>query len=329
MKVVIATPFSPPERGVLAVYTKGLTDAFEKRGDTVTVVPFGDTKHLPPILRHIAYFSRMLTIAPGATFVLALDTWSVGLPALIAAKIRRVPFVVRVGGDFLWESYIERTNSQVRLSEFYARPRSYSLKEHFIFFATRWLLRGADVIFFNTKFQKKIWEDAYGFPNSKSYLLENFYPPVVMHEAIGTVFVSGNRERVYKNNDTLERAFKRVRAKYPAATLDTSLLSHDQHLARNRNAYAVVVPSISEVGSNNVIDGIANGKPFVITDDTGTSERLGGCGIFVDTRDEKKLAEAIESLLDSSVYERLRENIRAFSFTHSWDEIAAEIVQRL
>ena len=329
MKVVIATPFVPPERGVLAVYTEGLSQAFEKRGDTMTVVPFGDTKHLPPIVRHIAYFSRMLTASPGASFVLALDTWSVGLPALMAAKIRHVPFVVRIGGDYLWESYIERTKSEVRLSEFYTRPRSYSLKEQMIFYATRWLLRSADVVFFNTKFQKKIWEDAYGFPNAKSHLLENYYPPVVMHEAKEKVFVSGNRERLYKNMDMLERAFKRVRMKYPAAQLDTSLLPHDEHLARSRSAYAVIVPSISEVGSNNVIDGISNGKPFVMTDDTGTRERLSACGIFVDTRDEKKLAEAIESLLDSSVYDRLLKNIHEFSFTHSWDEIAEEIVRAL
>ena len=329
MRVVIAAPFVSPERGVLAVYTEGLSKAFEKRGDSVAVVPFGDTRHLPPIIRHIAYFSRILTAAPAASFVLALDTWSTGLPALLAAKIRRVPFVVRIGGDYLWESYIERTHGQVRLSEFYARPRSYSLKEHFIFFATRWLLRSADVVFFNTKFQKKIWEDAYGFPNSKSHLLENFYPPVVMREARDKVFVSGNRARLYKNSETLERAFKRVRAMYPAATLDTSLLPHDQHLARNRDAYAVIVPSISEVGSNNVIDGISNGKPFVVTDDTGTSERLRECGIFVDTRDEQKLAEVIESLLDLNVYGRLVKNISEFSFTHSWDEIAAEIVQKL
>ena len=145
MRVVIATPFVSPEPGVLAVYAAGIAGAFEKRGDTVTVLPFGDTRLLPPLIRHLAYFFRIVTMTPGTTFVLALDTWSVGIPALCAAKIRGVPFIVRIGGDYLWETYIERTNSEVRLSEFYARPRSYSLWEHVIFHATRWLLRGAKV----------------------------------------------------------------------------------------------------------------------------------------------------------------------------------------
>lgn len=329
MKVVIATPFYPPERGVLGVYAAGLAGAFEKRGDTVVVVPFADTRHLPPGLRHLAYFSRILTAAPGASFVLGLDTWSVGLPALLAAKIRRVPYVVRIGGDFLWESYIERTHSTVRLSEFYTQPRAYSLKEHFIFHATRWLLRRANVVFFNTKFQKRIWEDAYGFPSGKSHVLENYYPPVTMYPAEARVFVSGNRSSLYKNVERLDLAFEQVRRKYPAATLDTRLLLHDEHLARNKNAYAVIVPSISEVSSNNVIDGVSCGKPFVMTDDTGTSERLQDCGIFVDTRSEEKLGEAIESLLDQTTYDRLAQNIRNFSFTHSWDEIVTEIREKL
>lgn len=329
MNVVIATPFYPPERGVLATYAEGLAGAFEKRGDHVVLVPFGDTKRLPPGVRHLAYFSRLLMMAPGASFVLALDTWSVGIPALLAAKIRHVPFVVRIGGDYLWESYTERTKENVLFSEFYTQRRSFSLKERLIFFASRFLLRNADVVFFNTKFQKKIWEDAYGFPTKKSHVLENFYPEKVMHAATGKVFVSAGRDRFFKNFATLERAFAKVRMRNPGIELDTRSLPHDEHLARLNAAYAVIIPAISEVGSNTVIDGVTRGKPFIMTNDTGTKERLLDCGFFTDTRSEEQLAAAIESLLDSAIYERLVGTIRAFDFTHSWDEIVEEIRKRV
>lgn len=325
MNVVIATPFFPPERGVLGVYAEGIAEALRRRGDTVVVVQLGSAKKLPPLLRQLVYLFRVCAAARSATFVLALDTWSVGIPALLAAKLSRVPFLVRIGGDHLWETYVDRTHETVRLSEFYSQPRRLSLKERMIWRATRWLVRTADILFFNTTFQKKIWEDAYDFPHAKARVLENFFPPVTLISAKGMVFASGNRDRFYKNFAVLESAFARVQANHPEISLDTRLLSHAEHHARTRDAYAVIVPSISEVGSNNVIDGVAVGKPFIITDDTGTRERLADCGLFVDARDEEKVVAAIESLLDPAIYQKLTENIRAFSFTHSWDDIAREI----
>ncbi len=40
--------------------------------------------------------------------VVALDTYSVAFPAVLAAMLFRKKLVLRVGGDFLWEQYLER-----------------------------------------------------------------------------------------------------------------------------------------------------------------------------------------------------------------------------
>ena len=63
-----------------------------------------------------------------------------------------------------------------------------------------------------------------------------------------------------------------------------------------------------------------------MTSDTGTSERLSDCGIFIDTRSEAALQAAIEKTLTERSNEKLSARITAFSFTHSWDEIAQKIV---
>lgn len=329
MRVVIATPFYPPERGVLAVYAAGIKGALPKQGHTVTVVSFGFLKYLPTGLRHGAYWLKVLFPIMRADHVLILDTWSVGVPAGLAARICRKPYSIRIGGDALWEAYIERTRKSIRLSDFYTAPRALSLKEKFMRRLMQSLVKHAHAVFFNTVFQKNIWERAYSLPKN-THVVENFFPP--KQEGTpprGHVFVAANRPTAYKNQDMLERVCARVREQYPDVVLDTRILSHEEHLQRLRDAYATIIPSVSEVGSNIAIESVSRGKPFIMTEDTGTHERLSGCGIFIDTRSEQALQGAIESLLDKTTYASYQERIRTFSFVRSWDDVVADILTHI
>lgn len=323
MRIVIATPFYPPQTGILATYAAGLEEAFIRQGHEVVVVTF--KKALPPLVRHLAYFIRIFLALRGASFVLALDTWSVGMPAFFAARMRKVPFMVRVGGDYLWERYLERTHEALRFSEFYTDSRAYSVRERCMHLLITRMLASAHAVMFNTEFQKGIWCAAYHIPHAS--VLENFYPVKKSAAAPSNrEFVSAHRGAWYKNPGVMENAFAEVKARHPDIVLDTRLVPHDDQLQRLAASYAVVIPSISEVGSNTAIEAVAAGRPFIMSDDTGTSERLEGCGLFVDTRDPKALQRAIESLLDPAVYAKLCTNIAAFAYTRSWDDIAAEIL---
>lgn len=326
MRIVIATPFYPPDRGVLAVYAEGIGGALRKQGHTVSVVSLGFLKRLPPGLRHGAYFLKILFPVMRSNHVLLLDTWSVGVPAGFAARICRKPFSVRIGGDALWEAYVERTGEGVRLSDFYRERRTLSFKERLMRRLTQSLVRHARAVFFNTAFQKSIWKGVYPLPEN-THVLENFFPP--KHNVpVSTerIFVAANRPTAYKNQEMLERVFARVRAKHPEAVLDTRVLSHEEHLMRLNSAYATIIPSISEVGSNIAIESVSRGKPFIMTEDTGTSERLSGCGLFVDTCSEEALERAIRSMLEKQVYDELRTHIQAFSFMRSWDDVVRDIL---
>ncbi len=326
MKIVIATPFYPPEGGVLAVYAEGIEGALRGQGHTVTIVSLGFLKHLPPGIRHFAYWFKVLFPVMRVNHVLLLDTWSVGVPAYLAASICRKPFSVRIGGDAVWEAYVERTGESIRLSDFYRDARTFSLKEKIMRRLTQSLVQHARAVFFNTAFQKHIWSGVYPLPEN-THVLENFFPP--KHNVSASterIFVAANRTTAYKNQALLERAFARVRIKYQDAVLDTRVLSHDEHLLRLNTVYATIIPSISEVGSNIAIESVSRGKPFIMTEDTGTSERLSGCGLFIDTRSEEALARAIESMLQEEMYEGLRTRIQAFSFTRSWETIARDML---
>ena len=326
MKVVIATPFYPPQSGVLATYAAGFEKAFKKQGHETVVI--ASRNSLPPGIRHIAYAIRTFRALRDASFVLALDTWSVGLPALIAAKMHRVPCAVRIGGDFLWESYIARTGESILLSEFYTEPRRFSLKEKMIFSGTRYLTKHAAALLFTTRFQKDLWEKAYAIPAERSHIIENYFPPVVGTHlpAKGPLLVCAGREIGLKNTALLKRVVARLANDHPGLELDTRFLPPREHSRRVAEAHAVVIASISEVCSNTAIDAVVLGKPFICPKDTGTSERLGECGLFIDTRSESALTEAIESILDPNTYTRLAGAARAFSFTHSWEHMAKEII---
>ena len=159
-------------------------------------------------------------------------------------------------------------------------------------------------------------------------MVENYIPPRVQTGApTGRVFVSANRSARYKNVSRMEAAFIRVKGSHPDVELDMRILPHQEQLERLASAYAAIIPSISEIGSNIAIESVVRGRPFITTEDTGTKERLGECGIFIDTRSDVAIERAIESLLDPDTYARYAAKAAAFSFVRNWDDIASDIVR--
>lgn len=330
MRIIIATPLYPPDEGILARYAEGIGGSLQRKGNDVHIVAGNSWRSMPPGLRHFVYFLKVFSALRGASFVLALDSWSTGFPAYCAARVRGVPFLVRVGGDPVWESYVARRDESVRLSDFYAGQK-LSFKEHCMFRMIRMLLRGAQCIFFNTRFQRDLWQPVYGFDASKSRLLENWYPAHEPRDASlrSHVFVSAARATRFKNMKFLERVFSQLQKEHPDIVLDTRVVPHVEQLERLRSAYAVIIPSVSEIGSNTAIEAVSVGTPFIMTDDTGTKERLSECGIFIDTRSEERFKEALERLLDPEEYKTYSENARTFSFVRTWDEISDDIVRAI
>src|ERR1700722_9909317 len=125
MKILITTGIYPPEVGGPAYYAQGLVEGFQKLGHEARPVTFGALRKWPTGVRHVLFFFRIVPSMFWADRVLALDTFSVALPAAIATFIFRVPFVIRTGGDFLWEQYLDRTGELIVLKDFYTSPRSF------------------------------------------------------------------------------------------------------------------------------------------------------------------------------------------------------------
>jgi glycosyltransferase involved in cell wall biosynthesis len=74
--------------------------------------------YIPWGIRHGLLFIASLVWARSADVVMALNPISVGLPALVCARVWRKAFVVRIAGDSAWELAIGSGSTRYLLDEF-------------------------------------------------------------------------------------------------------------------------------------------------------------------------------------------------------------------
>jgi glycosyltransferase involved in cell wall biosynthesis len=119
MKILVATGIYPPDIGGPATYSKLLKDELPKRGIDVKVLSFGEVRHLPKIVRHLAYFTKILKMSKGVDLVYSQDPVSVGLPSILAAKILGKKFILKMVGDYAWEQQQQKNgNSFFTMEDF-------------------------------------------------------------------------------------------------------------------------------------------------------------------------------------------------------------------
>ena len=327
MKIVIATGIYPPEIGGPSEYARQLLHAFHV--EEAHVVVFGKLKRFPTGIRHLLYFFKLLFSSLSSDYIIALDTFSVAFPAVGFARLFRKKIAIRVAGDFLWESYVERVREPILLSKFYDTKRTYTLKERIIFLLTRFSLRHSDAVVFSTDWQKKIWEKPYRLKENKTWIIENFFPAVEKSNQAASsqkVLLFPSRERYIKNKAKVEEAFREVSKTHPEIASDTSIVSREALMEKIRNSYAVIVASISEVSPNLVLDSIGHGIPAIVTEDMGIADRLRGMVVFVNPLSKEDIKSAIEQLLNPDIYESYRRRMLQSTYTHSWNEIAREFI---
>lgn len=247
-----------------------------------------------------------------ADFVLALDTFSVGLPATLAARILNIPIIIRTGGDFLWEGYVERTKQKILLKDFYTQPQ-LNLKEQIIFFLTKFTLRCANKIVFSTTWQKDIWNKPYGLDEKKISIIENFYGPKIPCEAKNKTFLGSTRPLVWKNLDSL-----------PEGVL-TKQMPYEEMIQTMADCYAVILVSLGDISPNMILDAIAHNKPFILTRENGLTDRIKDIALLVDPLNPTDIAEKMNWLVSN--YDEQKKKIEAFTFTHTWDQIAQEFLK--
>lgn len=332
MRILIATPLYPPAVGGPATYVRGLEDALRNLGHDPVIVRYGDVMYLPPILRQSAFFFLVLRSAFSVRAVIALDTLSIGFPAMLVARMLRKPGIVRVAGDQVWEHYVNRTEECVSFEEFYFKKRALSHKERVMLHATGRVFALSTIVVFSTRWQAEIRARAYRIPPRKVVIIENAYhieKRTYPDERPQTkVFVWAGRNIPLKNLPRLTEAFREAQKRVENIRLDILMNMPNKTVLRYmKDAWALVLPSFSEDSPNVLLEGLSMGKPFISTSHNGLRDRIGELGLFVDPKDVRALADAIALMADEKVHDAYVRRIEKFSYFRSYEDIAKDYLR--
>ncbi len=328
MKILITTGIYPPKIGGPAQYAKNVENVFIQQGNKVLVKTFNIENYIPTGIRHIFFFIKIIPAVLTSNMIIALDTYGVGFPTVFATKLLGRKSMIRTGGDFLWEQYVERTGKKVLLKNFYITEKNnFNLKEKIIFKVTRWTLQNASMIVFSTEWQRDIFVSAYGLLAVKTSIVENYYGEKESDNDVKNgVFVASTRKLKWKNITSLENVFDKVKNDHPYAELFTDNLFYSDFIDKIKNSYAVIQVSLGDISPNMILDAIRCNKPFICTKEVGIYDRIKDVGVFVDPLNESEIEREVLRLLDPVEYEVARQKVQSFSFVHSWKDISEELI---
>ncbi|MEK7516659.1 MAG: glycosyltransferase family 4 protein, partial [Patescibacteria group bacterium] len=154
--VLIATGIYPPDIGGPAKYAETLMEELPKRGVQPLVLTYGEggddlsrgiyrvSRAFPPVVRHKLYAWRVWRLGRRAQAILALDTVSAGLPAVLANVFLKKRLVVKVVGDYAWEQGQGRFGVRDSLDDF--QGKKYGIAVEILRVLQRFVVRHADAV---------------------------------------------------------------------------------------------------------------------------------------------------------------------------------------
>src|SRR3989344_3032927 len=136
MRILIVTGIFEPEIGGPAEYTPKLAAGLIERGHEVKVLTYsasafgGDAKYPFPLERvvrtnklsnYARFFLAALRNVPHYDIIYSLDWFTAGLPLALASRLAGKKYLLRIGGGYIWEKYLNDGNPPVTLIDFYKR----------------------------------------------------------------------------------------------------------------------------------------------------------------------------------------------------------------
>ncbi|MDD5165077.1 MAG: glycosyltransferase family 4 protein [Candidatus Pacebacteria bacterium] len=341
MKILIASGIYPPDIGGPAQYARNLYETWKGRDHDVKVAAYRWERAFPPLVRHFLYFLKIIRKGWKADLILVLDTWSAAVPTMLACSLMRKKYILRTGGDFLWETYAERTGDMVLFNNFYGKDNAagpefmakLSFKERLVFKLGGAALRRAQVVIFSTQWQKNIFERAYKINTKKSVIVENYCGARMdIMEPENRTFLASTRILKWKNIDLLKEAFAEAQVEVkrrglPDIDMDTSKAMYSNFVERMHRSYAVILASLGDISPNMIFDAVMTRTPFIVTKEIGITDRIQDAAIFIDPKNKQDIVDKIVWMADPANRAVQAKKVQALPFMHSWEDIAREILE--
>lgn len=365
MKILLATGIFVPEIGGPATYVLNLAKELTKLGHKIQVVTYSDQLFdeldkdldfsvsrvirragvLGKFLNYYHYYKKLKELYTKDNFdiLYAFDHFSAGLPASCLAKKIKKPFVIRVGGDFLWEKMVNSGKCNLPLVEYYQQPKSLTEIVYLKIF--KYIFKQADKIIFNTAWQKKLYEDIFLLSADTNVVINNvFTKPADFIFSESKEIIFAGRFIKLKNIENLIRAFSQLKTdkeliiigngpekqslenlskNYPNIKIEGQL-EPSRLKARVASCYAFVLPSVSELSPNAALEALSLGKFVILTKHNGLAPELQNCFYLIDPLSVADIKRGLEFCLNQDNYRLYLHKIRECDLSHSLDDLVRE-----
>lgn len=344
MKYLIACGILPPEIGGPATVISELARSLVRAGHDVTIITYTEHPDALPgvrivsvprgssaLMRYLRFAQALLPLVKKADTVFATDVFSVGIPTRLALIGTKTKFILRLGGEWRWESAVNR-GERVTLEEIWARP--LGIRGRIEMLNYRWILERASRILVTSQV---LGEKLRTIASTQIEVIPNL-PPMelerpVLHEAhrplrllyVGRFepvknmpFFAGVLSELHKRSipvactmvgsgSELLKCKEVLKAvpnisflgARPHSELRTLFFEHD----------VLVLPSLSDICPNSVVEALASGLPCLVTNGHGLPRPLHGA-IECDPKDAEAWIDAIMSLTNANAYQELSQAVR-------------------
>lgn len=362
MKILLAAGVFYPDVGGPAIHVRKIAEKLSSEGVDVQVLAYGDDpekKEFPFVVHRVSrkygtlmqwflYSIYALRFTLFSDLVYAFDPTAAGLPAAIASAVCFKPFIIRIGGDPIWEREAELGRRVMPITEYYEKGL-YMEDKPTLFKLIRFVLRRAKVIVFYNTFWVDFYTRYFGIDSRKMRIVKN---PVFRRESANPVLakdpaiIFAGRFVIYKNLERVISAFDdmsrkigkgkllligkgpeeaKLRKLVSSLGLEKKVefiesLPQEKLFEKVRESAIAIGPALSEFNPNFILESLSFGKPVILSKGHGLSVDLPEEFLF-DPLSQSEFERKLEYLFDSENYRKAVDTVNGLDMSQTWEKV--------